>query len=134
MKIEFIDATRAYYQAAATREIYVELPPGDREEGMCGKLLKSLQGTRDAAMNWEATYSKVLRDVGFITGKSSPCIFYHPQRNIRITVHGDDFTAMGPKDGLDRHEAEFCKQYELTVAHRLGPGPDDTEEARKCVS
>ena len=44
MRIEFIDATRAYYQAAATREIYVELPPGDKEEGMCGKLLKSIKG------------------------------------------------------------------------------------------
>ena len=46
---------------------------------MCGKLLKSLQGTRDAAMNWEATYSKVLTDVGLVTGKGCPCIFDLPR-------------------------------------------------------
>ena len=79
-KVDFIDIRRAYFQAKARRLVYVELPPGDREAGMCGRLVKSLQGTRDAAMNWEAAYSKVLKDIGFRTGKSSPCIFYHSDK------------------------------------------------------
>ena len=49
MKLDFIDIRRAYYHAEAVREVYVALPPGDEEEGMCGILEKSLQGTRDAA-------------------------------------------------------------------------------------
>ena len=53
MKIDFIDIRKAYFQTAAIRDVYVELPEEDMEEGMCGKLLKSMYGTRDAAHNWE---------------------------------------------------------------------------------
>ncbi len=60
MKIEFIEVRRAYYHAPTTREVYVSLPPEDAKEGMRGLLLKSLQGTRDAAQNWKAAYSKLL--------------------------------------------------------------------------
>ena len=36
----------------------------------------------------------------------------------------------GPKDQLDWFKAELEKRYELTEAHRLGPGPEDDREAR----
>ena len=32
--------------------VFVELPEEDSEPGMCGKLRKSMYGTRDAAQNW----------------------------------------------------------------------------------
>lgn len=47
----FIDIERAYFHAEALREIHVELLNEDKEEGMCGKLLNSMYGTRDAAHN-----------------------------------------------------------------------------------
>ena len=72
MKIDFIDVRRAYYHVIASREVYIALPPGNEEEGMCGLLGKSLQGARDAAQNWEAAYSKLLLTQGFTEGKSSP--------------------------------------------------------------
>ena len=68
MKLEFIDVRRAYYHAPAIREVYIALPPEDAEEGMCGLLLKSLQGTRDAAQNWEAAYLELLVSHGFAQG------------------------------------------------------------------
>ena len=43
-KLIFIDTKRAYMCAPEIREIYVELPPQDAEEGMCGKLNKSMYG------------------------------------------------------------------------------------------
>ena len=49
MKLDFIDVRRAYFHAKARREVYVALPAEDREEGKCGKLLKAMYGTRDAA-------------------------------------------------------------------------------------
>ena len=52
MKIDFIDISRAYFQADALRDVYVQLPDEDAEPGMCGKLVKSMYGTRDAAQNW----------------------------------------------------------------------------------
>ncbi len=56
-KCVFIDIWKAYFLAAASRDVYVELPEEDMEEGYCGKLEKSGYRTRDAALNWEFEYS-----------------------------------------------------------------------------
>ena len=61
MKLDFIDVRRAYFYADATREIYIELPKEDYEEGKVGKLRKSMYGTRDAAQNWEHGRLALLR-------------------------------------------------------------------------
>ena len=74
----------------------------------------------DAAMNWEATYSKVLRDVGFVTGKGCPCMFYHPQRNIRVTVHGDDFIILGQEKDLDWCRQCITSKLDRKVRGRIG--------------
>lgn len=52
MKLNFIDISRAYFQADAIRDVYVELPSEDWGEGMCGKLRRPMHGRRDAAQNW----------------------------------------------------------------------------------
>ena len=130
MKIDFIDVRRAYYHANALREVYVTLPPGDEEEGMCGLLIKSLQGTRDAAQNWEAAYTHLLTNNGFTQGKSTPCMFYHPQRNIRVVVHGDDFTILGHEKELDWFRGVIQKTFEVTFRGRIGPGPKDSKSIK----
>ena len=79
----------------------MKLPQEDHEEGMCGKLNVSLYGTRDAAQNWEEEYSSALRRAGYKSGEASPCVFYHTQKNVRIVVHGDDFTVLGAVKDLD---------------------------------
>ena len=48
-----MDVRRAYSHAKARRDVCVKLPEEDSEEGMCGRLLKAMYGTRDAAQNWE---------------------------------------------------------------------------------
>ena len=97
-KLGFIDIRRAYYHASARREVYVKLPPGDEEEGMCGLLIKSLPGTRDAAQNWEYEYSGFMEECEFIRGGASPCVFYNCKRQLRVVVHGDDFTILGSSE------------------------------------
>ena len=79
-RIMSIDVKRAYFYAEATRPIYIAIPDEDKEEGdqdRVAKLNLSLYGTRDAAMNWAATYTKHLKDLGFLVGKGSPCNFHH---------------------------------------------------------
>ena len=49
---------------------------------------------------------------------------------MRAAIHGDDFTLLGPEDQLDWFKAELEKHYELTEAHRLGPGAKSDKEAR----
>ena len=93
-KLIFIDIKRAYMYAPEMREIYVELPTQDADHGMCGKLNKSMYGTRGAAQSWEGHYSHIYIDVlGFEQGRASPCCFYHKARDLRVVVCGDDFTA-----------------------------------------
>ena len=46
-----------------------------------------------------------------------------------MTVHGGDFTTVGPKEDLDWLETEIQEHYELTIKPRMGPGPQDAKEA-----
>ena len=79
----FVDVKRAYFYADACRPMFVKLPAEDAAPGMVGRLNKAMYGTRDAASNWEKKYGEHLERVGFITGKSTPCAFYHPGRDVR---------------------------------------------------
>ena len=49
MCLDFIGVKRAYFYVESKMMVHVELPPEDHEDGMCGRLLKSMYGTRDAA-------------------------------------------------------------------------------------
>jgi len=76
-KLEFIDVRRAYFHAKARRLVYVKLPEEDNEEGKCGRLIKAMYGTRDAAQSWEFEYVEFMEGIGFRRGQSPPCIFWH---------------------------------------------------------
>ena len=52
-KLDSIDIKRAYFHAKEQRDMYVRLPAGYHQDGMCGKLIKAMYGTRDAASIWE---------------------------------------------------------------------------------
>ncbi len=132
-QIAMMDISRAYFNAKIGPGVhtYVQLPPEDGDaEDMVAKLLRHMYGTRAAADGWQEEYSTFLVEtLKFSQGMSSPCIFRHPSKAIVISVHGDDFTAVGPKDSLDWYEARMKEHYELTAQPRLGPGPKDAKEA-----
>jgi hypothetical protein len=68
--------------------------------------------------------------LGFSEGDASPNVLRHHDKQITTSVHGDDFTSSGPSDALDWLEAALAEQYELTIAPRMGPGPNDAKEGR----
>jgi len=133
-KLEFIDIKRAYFYAPAKRDVHIKLPEEDAEEGMCGKLAKSMYGTHDAAYNWEEEYTKFMIKNGFIQGKSNPCLFYHPGKDIRAVIYGDDFTMLGSDDALDWFrkavEKKLGGRYEISHKGRLGPEKHDDKRVR----
>ena len=98
------DVARAFFEAAATREICVELP----EEALAGHetreewvalLEKSLYGTRDAALNFQKECRKYLESIGFRVGRYNASTYYHAKRQLRMMLHGDDFATVGePKE------------------------------------
>ena len=70
------------------------------EEHRVGRLKLSLYGTRDAAQNWAAAYTKYLLSRGFEQDRASRCNFQHKSRDIRLTVHGDDFLVVADAEQL----------------------------------
>ena len=106
-KLLLIDVRKAYLHAVAEREVYVQLPKEMNLQGKCGRLNRCLYGTRDAALQWEALYSKELISMGFMKGKASPCCFHHSEWDVRCVVHGDDFTFEGEDGGVNEVEEKL---------------------------
>ena len=52
MELSFIDIRRAYFNADVKEDMYIDLLEEDAEAGYCGKLIKSMYGTKQAARNW----------------------------------------------------------------------------------
>ena len=136
MKLDFIDVKKAYYSANARRELYIELPEGDREPGMVGKCNKAVPGTRDAAQCWEHEYSTFLTGqedaggCGFVRGIASTCVFYHKARKLRVVVHGDDLTVLGLEHQLDWFRKVIGARYTVKFRGRIGPGKNDMKQIR----
>ena len=120
-KMDFIDVRRAYFHAKARRAVYVKLPKEDDQIGMCGRLLKAMYGTRDAAQNWEHAYVDFLESAGFNHGVASPCVFYNQKRDVRVVVHGDDFTVLGAAIHLDWFRKQIAGAFEVKFCSRRRP-------------
>ena len=61
----------------------------------CGKLIKSMYGTRAAAHDWQAEVTRTMKKLRFNQGKASMCVFWHQQKDNKALVHGDDFVSSG---------------------------------------
>ena len=133
-KICFIDIRKAYFNAPAQRDVYVQLPdealePGEKGQ-VCGKLVKSRYGTRDAAIKWEAEYTRVMLQAGFRQGESSPCIFRHSDKDLSVVIHGDDFTFLGPESELKWFASYLKSHFEINCGVLWAP---TTKTLRKYV-
>ena len=132
LKLMFNDVSRAYFYAKSRRKIFVQLPDEDKEpedEGMCGELLLSMYGTRDAAQNWEAEYSSFLISIGFEQGVASPCHFFHRDRGIQTVVHGDDFSSLAADHELMWMKSKLEAKYQIKTKV-LGPDERDYKQVR----
>ena len=67
----------------------------------------------------------MLTNIGFKRGKSCPCAFYHSERNIRLVVNADDFTALGYNTQLDWLKDQLSAEWTIKHRGRVGPGPND---------
>lgn len=65
---------------------------------------------------------------GFVRRKSSPSVFWHPEREIRCVVHGDDFTVISWDAWLDWFWAMVQGRFESKHRGRLGPGRSDKKQ------
>ena len=94
-KMLVINARNARLHAMADREVYVDLPPDQKVPGMCARLNRCIDGTRDAPARWEAFLAAQLKHTGFVRCKASTCCYKRAARDLRCIVHGDDFVFVG---------------------------------------
>ena len=131
LKLSFVDIRKAYFNGKPKRSLYVRLPPElGLPKDVVAKLERCMYGTRDAGAIWETCYVDCLVGMGFVQGVGSPCCFCHPKWEVSVVVHGDDFSALGTDESLDKYEAGLRKSFECKMRGRLGSEPDDLKEIR----
>ena len=87
------DVLRARFYAKQQRRALINLPEEDNEakEGEAWQLLSCLCGTHDAAKDCQKTRTRHAQDIGLIPGRGHPSAFHHPERDLRVLVHGDGY-------------------------------------------
>ena len=71
-----------------------------------------------------------MESIGFKRGKSTPCVFWHEERQLRAVIHGDDFTLLGNELEGDWFRDNIQKRFEVKIRGRLGPDVNDDKSVR----
>ena len=128
MKFMFVDVKMAHLNAKCEEEEWVELPDEFKKFGRYAKLKRWVYGMRKAASGWEDEYARRLVEDGFRRGTAASAIFYHPKTQVRVVVHGDDFTFVGTESELKRIQAKMHEWYDVKGRGVLGSGKRDVHE------
>ena len=70
-----------------------------------------------------------MTSIGFMTDATSTCSFSRKDLELHVSVHGGDFTVMGPDEELIWLEKRMKAKYEIKSEH-LGPGAH--HQQKKC--
>jgi hypothetical protein len=49
-------------------------------------------------------------------------VFWHPEKQIKTLVHGDDYVSSGTTDSMNWLETELTKAYEIKTQKAVGKG------------
>ena len=129
--LSFVDIRKAYFNGVPKRNVHLAFP---KELGIpdnyVAHLKRCVYGTRDAGAIWEECYAGALVEMGFTRGVASPCCFYSAARNLRVVVHGDDFTCLGPKAEIVKYEDELASRFEIKRRGHVGESDGCVREIR----
>jgi hypothetical protein len=100
------------------RTVYIELPPEDPNY-RCGKyyglLEKAMYCARDAPQILQEVVAEVMMRSGFKASLHHPSMYFHPERDIRVIAHVDDFLRAGDEVQMDWLYKELSLEYDLKV-------------------
>ena len=130
------DVSRAFFEAPMRRKVAVVLPQEalEGEETTAytvGVLEMSLYGTRDAATNFQREVARLMKSLGYLQSKYNASLYYHPEEEVQVLVHGDDFVAVGQRTEILKFKHQLAKRF--TVKTKLvgsGAGEGEGPEAR----
>ncbi|KAI7159413.1 hypothetical protein KC324_g13609 [Hortaea werneckii] len=121
-----IDVNNAFTESTLVEDIFMKPPPGvSTPPGMVLQLQKSLYGLKQAARDWNQLCGSQLREMGFVSAESDPCLFVKP--GLMLLVYVDDITVAG-KDlaAIQAFKQEFGSVFKIKdlgeVSKLLGLG------------
>ena len=85
----------------------------------------TMYGTRDAPAAWQEELECTLACLGFRACVSTPCLYLHPESQIRIVAHVDDMLCVGNKEELEEFMRNLAEIYKFTSTFL---GPEKTEQ------
>ena len=116
-----VDVSRAYMYAKCRNEMYVELCPEayeeDGDEKCCWSLEKAMYGTRSAAQDWQHEIKRRMLSIGYLQGKSNPCLFYNPSSEVACPHHQDK-TGKGFRGWRDTYDTNLGVYYGMRIKAR----------------
>ena len=65
---------------------------------------------------------------GLQRGRAASTIIFHSKTQVRVVVHGDDFTFAGTESELRKIEAKMHEWYDVKVRGIFGSGKRDVHE------
>ena len=122
LKVMFIDIRRAHWTAAIQRKVYVRLPKEVCDPLLCGRLNKACMAAEMEITDFFTTH-------GFTPGIGSPVLFTNLVRDLRVSIHGDDITALGKGTDLLWLKEALETRYGLKYGGMLRPDSHDTKDA-----
>ena len=72
-----------------------------------------MYGTRDAPAVWQRKVKQMLLQRGFVCSKSVACLYLHPQTDVQIVAHVDDFPVGGCEKELMKLKEDLQVEFEF---------------------
>ena len=124
------DVARAFFEAPMRRDICVELPAEAGEgEDMVGHLIMSLNGTRDAATNFQEEVRSFMNKNKADQSKYSPSVYHNKECGLISLVHGDDFITVGNRKNIRWFKNKLEGRFDIKTKI-IGQGEGEDREAR----
>jgi len=138
-EFEHWDVKMAFTQAPLEEKLYMHQPEGFENDHLkkFGKncpttmnqkkyvclLKKSLYGLKQAAHNWQLFLSDLFREVGFLSFRSDPCVYYFREETAwcLCSTHVDDIFVLFNYEGKILRDKLFQKFSSRVEIDNLGP-------------
>ena len=70
-----------------------------------------MYGTRGAPHIWQNMVKRVMSSVGFVMNPLHPCVFHHPEKDMLVVTHVDDFLCSGDRINLKWFAQSLAKEF-----------------------
>ena len=130
-RVMIMDVKRAFLYGDIEDRVYIRLPKEDPKYnmGLVGRLKKAMYGTRGAPHVWQKMVRRTMTKLGFEINPISPCVYFHPQLDLVVVTHVDDFLCSGKLSDLRWLHEAISKEFDIK-SETLGPGNGEVREVQ----